>query len=502
LQLDRFNGQEALDSISDLQVRTTQLRDHHPIFATAADQRSNVAEFNDLYAKSQAVASDAAKVQAALAAANLNGQIAQLGKDWSALQDAYDKYAAAPVEEFKKLEADAALAASNLETLQQRLREQKNSSAWDDFSKVTSADLTDAEKKLAAANLAVNQAKGKQDADRASRLEALNKLFVSYRLGSVAHTVEDVLTGEAPDGVISSVDQLIRNTEALHTELSQLFVKVNDLHDHSEIVITSVVPPVTASSLITIPITVQDNYVPLTFAANPSGPSGSGSPVTKGAEPSASQKAPANAPTAGVQPAPPSNAANVTIQVEVHRIANFNVVGGMLISFIANRNYGVQTIGSGTAATTYAFQTQNDPVQLTALAGIVWYPGGRDMYPAGGRHPWNGGWTSVGTRQVSQRLKPGVLFGTSVASLGTSFIGLDFEPATGIDTFLGLTIGKRTSLSENIIPCPAITVGNCTGATPISGTVAPTRQGIALGFSVGFGFDANIFSLFGIKGGS
>lgn len=471
LPLNRFGGGNTIDSVDALKQRADILV-KHPIFG-AIDKNSNVALFNDIYLQTQALATDVSSFQSSVASANFNSQgLAQLGTDFKALQDTYNSY----VQPF-----DTAITKARKEV---------------DAAKTKLANAKPKDKP--AAQREEQLAEQTLDSAQQDKVNALSALTVEFgKYNTNVADVATVIANENPSTVLPKVESLAKKQEDLHRSLSELFSNVNKLHADSDIVITTVVTPVTTNSLITISISVNDGYTPLGF----------GAPAAVGGNtPGAPQQAQKQG-NQGATPSPTmaaSTTPNAIVQIEVHRVANFNVVGGILVSLIPNRAFSLESFGSGMSATSFAFRSQNDPVQLAALAGIAWYPGGRDMYPVGGDHPWNGGWHSVSTRTWRQRWTPAVLFGTSVSSLGTVFIGPDFEPVTGLDTFFGLTVGKHTSLSPNIIPCPSTAVATCAtaGATPVSGSSAPTRQGISLGFSVGFGFDANIFSLFGLKGGS
>jgi hypothetical protein len=185
------------------------------------------------------------------------------------------------------------------------------------------------------------------------------------------------------------------------------------------------------------------------------------------------------------------------VLVEVHRKADANLVGAIIGSTIPLRSFGVQpgpasttttttttTTPNGTTTTSttggpstpgyyYGYESQNDHVQIQGMAGINWYPGGRDFYPGYLR-----GW---------RRVIPGFLFGTSVTAPGNFIGGLDFEPTNGFDIILGGEVGPVKQLA------PGVTLGMY-GTQFAASDVVPTRQHTTGGFVFGIGFDLSVFS--------
>jgi len=60
------------------------------------------------------------------------------------------------------------------------------------------------------------------------------------------------------------------------------------------------------------------------------------------------------------------------------------------------------------------------------MAGIIWYPVGRDYFPR-----------RMGYSNYPRNYIPGVLIATSVTSLGSAFGGGTFEPLNAIAFFCG-----------------------------------------------------------------
>jgi hypothetical protein len=481
LSLDRYNGSNTIDSVGNLLNRTHLLL-VDPSFASP-DAPHNVSAFTTLYSKAQSLGGDVSGLQAQVA--SMSALLTQLNLDWITLNNdlaLYKQTTGALVDQAK---ADAQTGAQTLK----------------------SAPSSTAQQSLDSNNKALATALANDEQAREALRQALQKVGVT--------DIKSLLDNEPPANSFNLYRVLLNNSDVLHNQLSLLFDRVNALRERSDVVVTQFLQPVTSNSVVTVAISTQDTYTPLTFGTaqqTPAAPQQAstqqGSPkpgasqTTNGGQAQGTPSAAAPSQLQGQSPS--STIPNSIVQIEVHRIANFNVVGGILFSGIHNNAFSVLSFGTTsatgmTAATSYVYQSQKEPIQVAGIAGITWYPGGKDYYPITGNKPWSGNWASVGSHTWRQRWTPGILFATSVTSLGTVFLGPDFEPRTGLDLFFGLTLGSHTYLPSNITPCTGKSIADCSKATQITGTAAPTNQSMALGFSAGFGFDANIFSVFGIK---
>jgi opacity protein-like surface antigen len=198
-----------------------------------------------------------------------------------------------------------------------------------------------------------------------------------------------------------------------------------------------------------------------------------------------------------------------TILVEVHRVANFNLMGGVMLIHIPTAGYSLQAsptpaVASTTTPTTYTgtcagqttqlpapasgtnppayscvVQTQQTQWQISGMAGVVWFPWGHDYFP---RHS--------GYANFGRNLLPSLLIATSVSSLGNSMGGVNWEPASGMDFYAGIGSAHRTVLPSGLSVNTALPSG--AGITQITQEHA--------GFTVGVGFDLSVItSLFSSK---
>ncbi len=252
----------------------------------------------------------------------------------------------------------------------------------------------------------------------------------------------------------------------------------------------------TTNALVRISIVVQRGYTPFTLA----NASGTITPtVTNNVVPTTVAAASTSTPAHAVK----------TILVEVHRVANFNLMGGTMFIHIPNASYGVQasptpsvtdptsstgysgTCGgakvpvpapaTGTTPPSYSciVQTQQTQWQLAGMAGLVWFPWGHDYFP---RHS--------GYANVGKNLLPSLLLATSVTSLGNSMGGVNWEPISGLDFYAGLGSAHRTVLPSGLSVNTAVATGT---------TITQITQEHA-GFTIGVGFDLSVITaLFGSK---
>jgi hypothetical protein len=259
-----------------------------------------------------------------------------------------------------------------------------------------------------------------------------------------------------------------------------------------------------------VSIVVNRSYTPFTLtnsataapaAATPAGPAGSASTST------------------------PAHAVK-TVLVEVHRLANFNLTGGVVLIHVPNTVYSVTTgttatftitnpTPPATSPTTYTFtgvcggatgtiatntydtppttlpsipayscvvQTGQSHWQLAGMVGLTWYPVGRDYFP---RH---NGYSNYGRNYI-----PSLLLATSVTSLGSALGGVNFEPVSGINLFAGIASAK-----SNVLPSGVTTTTVIPGTYTLPGTTQ-----LGYGFAAGIGLDFGVFSqLFSKPSGS
>ena len=292
----------------------------------------------------------------------------------------------------------------------------------------------------------------------------------------------------------------------------------------------------------------------------------------------------AGTPTSGTQtsgtqtPAPPvqspdkavvatSAVPNATYLLARHRFVNFVPTGGLLVSRFSSPTFNLEALPLTTNTTTvtttepasssgstnpclpptgtapcsppvvtitsvnstanFAVTSPSGSFQETGIAGITWFPFGRDTYSVTRLSPSNRPHT--GTYAAYDPLSHlGIFAGTSVASLGPFVISPTYEVKPGIEFFAGLSLMNKTTLTSGIIPCASpgtstinqapvnssstsngltttstVTVQLVTGcsnasATMLTGaTIVPTQTTLVPAFSFGFLLNANLFQFLG-----
>jgi hypothetical protein len=284
----------------------------------------------------------------------------------------------------------------------------------------------------------------------------------------------------------------------IDSETTELYDKMNEWYFRSSVEQTDLLAPLTSNAFVRISIVVQRGYTPFTLA-------NAGGTIT---------------PTVTANTIPTSTTASTstpahavkTVLVEVHRLANFNLMGGVMVIHIPTGSYAVQAsptaaVVSTTSTTGYGgtcngqpvqvpaptaapmpgqsvnygcvLETQKTQWQLAGMAGIVWYPWGHDYFPR-----------RSGFANSGRNLLPSLLVATSVTSLGNAMGGVNWEPASGLNFYAGVSSGHKTSLPGGLLVNTAVA----------SGTTLNTVTTEHVGFTVGVGFDLNtIMTLFSSK---
>jgi hypothetical protein len=310
---------------------------------------------------------------------------------------------------------------------------------------------------------------------------------------------------------------------------------MNLWNDNSTVELPDFVTPVNGNTLERISIAVQHGYVPFSLSSYVT----STSPTITAS----------TLPTVSTTPSTSNPAHTVkTVLVEVHRRANFNLIGGAMVFRVPTSTYAIQvgttpativnaaptpvmspttvtssttpifsytfvyngvcggassvagttvtsvvgTTGSTTppampsvppAAPSYScvIQTQTGKTQLAGMAGINWFPWGRDYFPKRNGYAFR-----------RQNLIPGVFAATSVTSLGNSAFGLNIEPVSGISLMIGAGMAHTTLLPSGV---------STTVALP-SGYTLQTITQVNWGIAYGIGLDLNVFSQIFSKGPS
>jgi hypothetical protein len=117
------------------------------------------------------------------------------------------------------------------------------------------------------------------------------------------------------------------------------------------------------------------------------------------------------------------------------------------------------------------------------MAGVGWFPVGRDYFSR-----------ERGTSFRVKNLVPSVLVASSITSLGSVFLGPNFEPVNGLNLYAGYASAHQASLPSGVSSTtPYIPVGS--SSTP---PTLNTTTRLKFGFTFGVGFDLSVFlQLFG-----
>jgi hypothetical protein len=288
-----------------------------------------------------------------------------------------------------------------------------------------------------------------------------------------------------------NLNELRDRLRYIDADTTELYDRMNEWYFRSSVEQTDLLPPLISNAMVRISIVVQRGYTPFTLA-NPGGT------IT----PSVTANVLATGTTASTST--PAHAVK-TILVEVHRLANFNLMGGVMFMNIPTASYAVQasptnaianTSGSTTTYTgvcggktvsvpaptnptanpvTYSciVQTQQTDWQLAGMAGLLWFPWGHDYFPR-----------RNGVLNSGHNLLPSVLVATSVTSLGNSMGGINWEPISGIDFFAG--VGNA---HENVLPS-----GLSVDMAVPSGTTLNQVTHEHAGLTIGFGLDLSVIT--------
>jgi len=298
--------------------------------------------------------------------------------------------------------------------------------------------------------------------------------------------------------MFDELDDLKKQLGQIDIRTQTMFEMLNNWYNVSAVEQTDLITPVSSNALMHISIAVQRGYTPFTLTDNPSATT----PVS-----------PAASATSNSTGAPAHTVK--TILIEVHRIANFNLAAGVMTIHVPTSSYsvvqsaapatvsatnpaiyngscngtpvtlsGVPTTttptGGGAPITTYTAptfscvtMTQQTDWQVAGMAGLSWYPWGRDYFPR------RKGYTNYARNYI-----PSVLVASSITSFGSAFGGLNFEPFSGIDFFGGIASANRNVLPTGVTPNSAVATGY---------TLPSTTQ-VHVGFSAGIAFDFGVFT--------
>jgi hypothetical protein len=303
----------------------------------------------------------------------------------------------------------------------------------------------------------------------------------------------------------ASRQRMFDELEALKAQLGQIdihtqavFEKLNNWYDLSAVEQTDLLTPVSNNALMHISIAVQRGYTPFTLTDNPS----------------ATAPAPSAAPSSSSSAGAPAHTVK-TVLIEVHRLANFNLAGGVMTIHVPTNSYSVVTsatpatvspsnpaiyngscngksvalggvpttttpTGGGAPITTYTAptfscitMTQQTDWQVAGMVGLSWYPWGRDYFPR-----------RKGYTNYARNYAPSVLVASSITSFGSAFGGLNVEPFSGIDLFAGIASANRNVLPTGVAPNSAVATGYA----------LPSTTQVHVGFSAGIAFDFGVFT--------
>jgi hypothetical protein len=291
------------------------------------------------------------------------------------------------------------------------------------------------------------------------------------------------------------ISRLREEINDIDESTGKLFNTMNGWYAQSVVEQTDLLAPQNNNTVMRLAIEVQRGYTPFTLTANPTAVASTTTAVTT--------------PTSSASTSTPPHAVK-TILVEVHRLANFNLAGGVMTIHVPTATYSVvagtppspsmNTTGAlfplvcngvtsqvpgtptvtmtGTSYTAPAYAcitpTQTTSWQVVGMVGVTWYPFGRDYFPR-----------RSGYANYRRNYIPGLLVGTSVTSLGTGFGALSFEPFSGIGFLAGIGSAHRTVPPQGTSPNAPV-ASNYALPSP-----APTQ--LHVGLSLGIDFDLNVF---------
>jgi len=305
------------------------------------------------------------------------------------------------------------------------------------------------------------------------------------------------------DETFAALAELHQDLEDLDSVVAGVFRTMNEWNDHSRVEQTDLLPPLNGNGFERVSIVVQHNYVPFTFSGPPS--------ATTATQPTA-PPAPASALTATT--GTPAHAVT-TVLVEVHRLANFNLAGGVAVIHVPTATYsgflsanaptfisnpmppsgspqqqgvcGSSTFpipGSTASQPTVTYSnyycispTQQARWQVAGFAGIAWYfAGGHDYFPyKRGIWPHGRNWW------------PSLLVGTAITQLGSGLGAINWEPMSGIDLFGGIASAHSSrSLNPPIV--------GISGSSPAATYSPPNNTQLHVGLTLGIGFDLQVFT--------
>jgi hypothetical protein len=311
-----------------------------------------------------------------------------------------------------------------------------------------------------------------------------------------------------PDDVFDQLENLKEQLRTLDSNTGQVFRAMNTWYESSNAEQTDFVTPVAGNALERISIVVQRTFVPFTLTGQ------SSLPISLPLSPASGAAGPAN--TSGTAAITPPHTVK-TILVEVHRRANFNLVGGVMLIHVPTHNYGLQAAltpnsttpvvpvttpptpqppfiapatcggvssnlsvsGASGTATYYCVTTiQKTDWQVAGMSGVAWFPFGRDYFPHGS-----------GLHVSPHDLWPSFLIATSITSIGNAVGAINMEPISGIDLFAGIGSAHRIDLPSSLSnPFTTPLYPNST-ATPS----LQTNTTVHAGFTAGIGLDLSVF---------
>jgi len=374
----------------------------------------------------------------------------------------------------------------------------------------------------------------------------------------------------AQEYVINAYYEILKMRSDLTTldeQVSKIFTDLNEDYRTIHVEQTDALPPFTGNAIERVSINVQRNYTPftLTGGATVGGVSASAAPSTSGASPAGGAAGGGKGGAGGAQgggaggaqsggaggaqsggagigggaasgqgaaataatpsPGTPSGSNDVTVILEVHRRATFNMVGGAMAIFVPTNSYSVvqqdatyagpTTVMTGTPpVTTYQYQaqgscnngstlsigapvagtatsapstvvpyycvegTQTGKIQVAGMAGLEWFIWPRDYFP------YHRG---VGTR--AENWKPALLVASSITSLGSAFVGPNIEPVNGFNFFAGVASAHQQTVSNATLQTVYLPISS-SNAPP---TITPATN-VKWRFAFGIGFDLSVFT--------
>jgi hypothetical protein len=150
-----------------------------------------------------------------------------------------------------------------------------------------------------------------------------------------------------PANVFTALRQLRDKLDAIDTNSGTVFTELNRWYDESSVEQTDMISPPATNAIMRLSIVVQRGYTPFILVSGTAT-----APAAPAAPPAASTSTPAHS--------------VITLLFEVHRLANFNLAGGVMVIHVPTSTFNITPAINGSVASLTA----------TAIGGVTTVMGG------------------------------------------------------------------------------------------------------------------------------